>query len=229
MHRRLASNRIVIATHNPGKLSEMGELLAFFAIAAVSVGELGLAEPDETGTTYAENAGIKARLAAEGSGLPALADDSGLAVDALDGAPGVFSARWAGPGRDFRAAMMRVNTELRHRGAIAPARRKAHFVAALCLAWPDGDQATFEGRVFGRLVWPPVGDKGFGYDAMFRPSGFRRTFGEMSSAEKHAIVGWDREPRGLSHRARAFVALAQACLPIEQAVSKPETKTRTRP
>jgi XTP/dITP diphosphohydrolase len=210
-HRKLAEGRLVIATHNQGKLREMRELLAPFGVEAISARQLGLGEPEETGTMYAENAAIKAHAAAEASGLPALADDSGLAVDALDGAPGIFSARWAGPTKDFAAAMERVNAELLRRGAAEPFRRKAHFVSALCLAWADGHEEIFEGRVFGTLVWPPRGNAGFGYDPMFKPHGQRRTFGEISSEAKHGI-SWDGEPRALSHRARAFVGLAEACL-----------------
>jgi len=212
VHRQLAGSTLVIATHNIGKLREMRELLAPFGLEAISAAELFLPEPNEPGTMYAENAGAKAQVAARTSGIPALADDSGLAVDALDGAPGIFSARWAGPDRDFSAAMARVNAELLRRGAASSALRKAHFVSALCLAWPDGHEEAFEGRVFGTLVWPPRGDRGFGYDPMFRPKGFRRTFGEISAEEKHGIRDWKGEPKALSHRARAFVALAQACL-----------------
>lgn len=209
--RRLAG-RVVVATHNPGKLAEMRELLGPFGIEAVSAGELGLPEPDETGTMYAENAAIKARAAARAAWLPALADDSGLAADALDGAPGLFSARWAGPGKDFAAAMARVERELALRSATAPERRRAHFVSALVLAWPDGHEALFEGRLHGTLVWPPRGGRGFGYDPVFLPDGHGRTFGEMGSDEKHGIDWTAPDPRPLSHRARAFLALARACL-----------------
>ena len=203
---RILSGKVVIATHNAGKLVEMRELLEPFGVAAVSAGELGLPEPEETGTMFAENAAIKARAAAEASGLPAFADDSGLCVDALDGAPGIFSARWAGASKDFSGAMARILAELDRRGA---ADRRAHFVSALVLAWPDGHTELFEGRVFGDLV-EPRGGAGFGYDPMFRPDGFDRTFGEISSAEKHG-VDW-QNGNALSHRARAFVALARACL-----------------
>jgi XTP/dITP diphosphohydrolase len=205
----LSSDRLVIATHNPGKLAEMRELLAPYGIAAISAGELGLAEPDENGMSFIENACIKARAAAQASQLPALADDSGLAVEALDGAPGIHSARWAGPDRDFHRAMETIEQELRARGATSPERRRAHFVSALCLAWPDGHTEPFEARVGGALVWPPRGDRGFGYDPMFLPDGQQRTFGEMSSEEKH---GLPPRGRGLSHRARAFLKLAEACL-----------------
>jgi len=204
----LAEPRIVIATHNPGKLREMRELLAPFGIEAVSAGELGLPEPEETGTTFRANAELKAGLAAERSGLPALADDSGLAVDALGGAPGIYSARWAGAAKDFAAAMERVERELAAAGATGPDGRRARFVCALALAWPDGHREVFEGVVEGTLVWPPRGSQGFGYDPVFLPDGESRTFGEMSAEEKH---GW-AAPSPLSHRARAFRDLAAACL-----------------
>ncbi|MCP1556908.1 UNVERIFIED_ORG: XTP/dITP diphosphohydrolase [Methylobacterium sp. SuP10 SLI 274] len=203
---RILSGKVVIATHNAGKLVEMRELLAPFGVEAVSAGELGLPEPDETGTMFSENAAIKAHAAAKASGLPAFADDSGLCVDALDGAPGLFSARWAGPDKDFSGAMARIAAELDKRGATD---RRAHFVSALVLAWPDGHTELFEGRVFGDLV-APCGSLGFGYDPMFRPEGMDRTFGEISSEEKHG-VDW-QSGNALSHRARAFVLLAQACL-----------------
>ncbi|ARO54319.1 non-canonical purine NTP pyrophosphatase, RdgB/HAM1 family [Methylorubrum zatmanii] len=203
---RILSGKVVIATHNAGKLVEMRELLAPFGVEAVSAGELGLPEPDETGTMFSENAAIKAHAAAKASGLPAFADDSGLCVDALDGAPGLFSARWAGPDKDFSGAMARIAAELDKRGATD---RRAHFVSALVLAWPDGHTELFEGRVFGDLV-APLGSLGFGYDPMFRPEGMERTFGEISSEEKHG-VDW-QSGNALSHRARAFVLLAQACL-----------------
>ncbi|MBK3402045.1 RdgB/HAM1 family non-canonical purine NTP pyrophosphatase [Methylorubrum populi] len=203
---RILSGKVVIATHNSGKLVEMRELLAPFGVEAVSAGELGLPEPDETGTMFAENAAIKALAAAKASGLPAFADDSGLCVDALDGAPGLFSARWAGPNKDFSGAMSRIAAELDQRGA---SDRRAHFVSALVLSWPDGHTELFEGRVFGDLV-EPRGSLGFGYDPMFRPEGMDRTFGEISSEEKHG-VDW-QSGNALSHRARAFVLLARACL-----------------
>lgn len=199
-------SRLVIATHNPGKLAEFRELLAPFGLELAAAGELGLPEPEETGTTFAENARIKADAAARGAALPALADDSGLAVAALWGAPGIFSARWAGPAKDFTTAMRRVEDDLRRRGATTEDERRAAFVAALCLAWPDGAVAEAEGSVTGTLVWPPRGDRGFGYDPVFRPAGFARTFGEIDSREKHGI-DW-RLRTGLSHRARAVVALA---------------------
>jgi XTP/dITP diphosphohydrolase len=200
---------VVIATHNPGKLQEMRELLAPYAIDAVSAGDLKLAEPDETGKTFAANARIKARAATKTTGLPAFADDSGLVIDALDGDPGIHSARWAGPDKDFRGAMNRIQTLLIERDAKTPERRRAHFIAALCIAWPDGHLEEFEGRVDGVVAWPPRGDKGFGYDALFRPDGFAQTFGEMSAQDKH---GLPPNGLGLSHRARAFVKLAAACL-----------------
>src|SRR5829696_2803800 len=210
MHRPI-SGRLVIATHNKGKLVEMRELLALHGVEAVSASELNLPEPEETGTTFAANARIKAEAAAQASGLPAFADDSGLAVDALGGDPGVYSARWGGPDKDFAAAMGKVEAGLQERGATTPAQRRAHFVSVLCVAWPDGHVEEFEGRVDGTLVWPPRGAQGFGYDPMFLPDGFDRTFGEMSAEEKHGI-DWSRGGAALSHRARAFVKLAAACL-----------------
>jgi XTP/dITP diphosphohydrolase len=201
--------RLVIATHNRGKLAEMRELLAPYGIDATSAGELGLPEPEETGKSFRDNARIKAQAAAEATGLPAFADDSGLAVDALDGAPGIHSARWAGPERDFRKAMATIEEQLCKRGATTAERRGAHFVSALCIAWPDGHVEDFEARVDGTLVWPPRGDKGFGYDPIFLPDGQTRTFGEMGSEEKH---GLPPRGKGLSHRARAFLKLAEACL-----------------
>jgi XTP/dITP diphosphohydrolase len=207
-HRTL-TGQLVIATHNPGKLGEMRQLLAPYRIDATSAGELGLPEPEETGMTFRANARLKAEAAAKASGLPALADDSGLAVDALGGAPGILSARWAGPNRDFALAMAAVEQKLSERGATTPERRKAHFISALCLAWPDLHVEEFEGRVDGTLVWPPRGPNLFGYDQMFLPDGYRRTFGEMSADEKHGLLPVGH---GLSHRARAFQKLAEACL-----------------
>jgi XTP/dITP diphosphohydrolase len=201
--------RLVIATHNPGKLAEMRELLAPYGIDAISAGELGLAEPEETGMTFRDNARIKAVAATKASGLPSFADDSGLAVDALGGAPGIHSARWAGPDKNFARAMQSIEHKLAERGATAPEGRRAQFVSALCVAWPDGHVEDFEARVDGTLVWPPRGDKGFGYDPMFLPDGQSRTFGEMDSVEKH---GLPPRGKGLSHRARAFLKLAEACL-----------------
>lgn len=205
---RALSGKIVIATHNAGKLIEMRDLLAPYGLAAVSAGELGLPEPVENGTMFAENAAIKAKAAAFASGLPALADDSGLAIEALDGAPGLFTADWAGHPRDFSAAMARVKAELEWR-EVEPEGAKAHFVSALVLAWPDGASVLAEGRVFGRLTFPPRGDQGFGYDPIFVPEGFDRTFGEISREEKHGIQQLDGSLSGLSHRARAFIALVK--------------------
>jgi XTP/dITP diphosphohydrolase len=207
-HRRI-TDRLVIATHNPGKLVEMRDLLAVYGIDAVSAGELGLPEPEETGTTFRANARIKAEAAATASGKVSFADDSGLAVDALGGEPGIYSARWAGPNKDFRFAMNEVQTRLMKAGATAPAQRRAQFASALCVAWPDGHLEEFEARVGGTLVWPPRGEKGFGYDPMFLPDGQTLTFGEMSSEDKH---GLPPRGKGLSHRARAFLMLAEACL-----------------
>jgi XTP/dITP diphosphohydrolase len=205
----MIAGRLVIATHNPGKLSEMRELLAAYGIEAVSAGELKLAEPVESGATFGANARIKAQAAAKASGQAAFADDSGLAVDALGGAPGIYSARWAGAEKDFAAAMEKVEAKLRERGAVNAEQRRAHFVSALCVAWPDGHVEEFEAQVDGTLVWPPRGTKGFGYDPIFLPDGHARTFGEMDSAEKH---GLPPRGKGLSHRARAFLKLAEACL-----------------
>ena len=207
-HRRI-TGRLVIATHNPGKLAEMRELLAPYGVEAVSAAELGLAEPIETGTTFQANARIKAVAAAQATKLPAFADDSGLAVDALDGQPGIYSARWAGDDKNFLAAMSQIERLLQERGAKEPAQRKAHFVSALCVAWPDGHQEDVEARVDGTLVWPPRGTAGFGYDPAFLPDGHSRTFGEMTSIEKH---GLPPHGMGLSHRAKAFVKLAEMCL-----------------
>jgi len=206
---RQLTGPVVIATHNPGKLKEMRELLAPFGIEAQSAGELNLAEPEETGKTFAENARIKAKAAATATGRAAFADDSGLVIDALGGDPCIHSARWAGPKKDFRAAMNRIQTLLIERNARTPEQRRAHFIAALSLAWPDGHIEDFEGRVDGAAVWPPRGDKGFGYDPLFLPDGFDQTFGQMSAEEKH---GLPPKGRGLSHRARAFLKLAEACL-----------------
>jgi XTP/dITP diphosphohydrolase len=208
MHRRI-TGRLVIATHNPGKLAEMRELLAPHGVEAVSASELGLSEPDETGDSFAANARIKATAAVKAARLPAFADDSGLAVDALEGAPGIYSARWAGANKDFAAAMARIERLLQERGATQPAQRKAHFVSALCVAWPDGHIEEVEAHADGTLVWPPRGNAGFGYDPAFLPDGHTRTFGEMTSIEKHGLPPLGM---GLSHRARAFVKLAEICL-----------------
>ena len=221
MHRRI-TGRLVIATHNPGKLAEMRELLAPHGIDAVSAGELGLPEPDETGTTFRANAAIKAQAAAQAAQLPAFADDSGLVVDALDGAPGIYSARWAGESKNFNAAMAQVERLLQERGATTPEQRKAHFVSALCVAWPDDHLEEVEARVDGTLVWPPRGTAGFGYDPFFLPDGHDRTFGEMTSVEKH---GLPPHGLGLSHRARAFVTLQELCLLQERSQEKPVGKS----
>ena len=196
MTRRLGVRRLVIASHNAGKVREIAELLAPYGIEGVPAAALRLPEPEETGDTFLANAELKARAAVR-SGLPALADDSGLAVAALDGAPGIYSARWAGPDRDFSRAMAKVHDRLGDRP------RGAAFVAALALAWPDGHAESFEGRVEGRLVWPPRGERGFGYDPVFVPDGHDETFGEMDPDAKSRI----------SHRARAFAKLAAACFP----------------
>ena len=196
MPRRFVGNRLVIASHNPGKVEEIAALLAPFRINAVAARELGIPEPEETGATFEANAALKARAAAEASGLPALADDSGLVVPALGGAPGIYSARWAGEAKDFRVAMERVHRELGDK------ERTALFVAVLALASPDGDAELFRGEVEGSLVWRPRGDRGFGYDPMFVPKGGSLTFGEMDPTEKHKI----------SHRARAFAKLVEGCL-----------------
>jgi XTP/dITP diphosphohydrolase len=207
-HRRI-TGRLVIATHNPGKLAEMRELLAPYGIEAISAGELDLPEPEETGDTFGTNARIKATAAANAAQLPAFADDSGLVVDALGGQPGIYSARWAGPSKDFAAAMKQIERLLQERGATEPAQRTAHFVSALCVAWPDGHCEEVEERVDGTLVWPPRGTAGFGYDPAFLPDGHTRTFGEMTSVEKHGLPPLGL---GLSHRAKAFVKLAEICL-----------------
>ncbi len=194
MARRIvAGERLVVASHNPGKVTEIKALLAQFGIVTVGAAALGLPEPEETGATFEENAALKARAAAVASGLPALSDDSGLVVPALGGAPGIYSARWAGPEKDFRVAMERVQRELGDKD------RSAHFVAVLALAGPGGEIACFRGEVHGRLVWPPRGDRGFGYDPMFVPDGYEMTFGEIDPDEKHRI----------SHRARAFEKLVR--------------------
>jgi XTP/dITP diphosphohydrolase len=195
MARRLSADRLVIATHNRGKLDEMAALLRPFGVAAVSAASLGLAEPEETGDSFEANAELKALAAAKASRLPALADDSGLVVPALDGAPGIYSGRWAGPERDFARAMALVEERLRGKSD-----RRAHFVAVLALAWADGHVECFRGEVHGDLVFPPRGTRGFGYDPIFVPAGGSETFGEMEPAAKHAI----------SHRGAAFRKLAAA-------------------
>jgi len=197
--RKLAVKRLIVATHNAGKLIEINALLAPYAIEAVSAGDLGLNDPEETGKTFAANAAIKAHAAATATNLPALADDSGLAVTALKGAPGIYSARWAGPGKDFAAAMAKVEQGLKDAGA---ADYSAKFVCTLCLAWPDGHEDFFTGEVHGTLSFPPRGEQGFGYDPIFVPDGYEKTFAEMDRSEKQT----------LSHRARAFAAMEAACL-----------------
>lgn len=196
MSRKFSEGKLVIASHNAGKVREIGELLAPFGVEVVSAGALGLDEPEETGTTFVANAELKAHVAAKAANLPALADDSGLAVECLGGDPGIYSARWAGPSKDFAAAMALVNDRM---GANPD--RRGRFVCALALAWPDGQCETFEGVVEGEMVWPPRGAHGFGYDPMFQPQGRAETFGEMDPAAKHEI----------SHRADAFRKLVAAC------------------
>lgn len=204
MRRRLEGGRLVVASHNPGKVREISDLLRPYGIEAVSAAALGLPEPEETEATFEGNARLKARAAARASGLPALADDSGLAVEALGGAPGIYAARWAETphGRDFQVAMRKVWERLEAAGAPKP--RRAAFVCALSLAWPDGHDETFLGRCAGQIIWPPRGDRGFGYDPIFVPAGHDTTFGEMEPDQKHAI----------SHRADAFRQLVAACLGI---------------
>ena len=196
---RLTQPRLVVASHNPGKVHEIGELLGPYEIEAISAASLQLPEPEETESTFAGNARIKALAAAKGSDLPALADDSGLCVDALGGAPGVLSARWAGPSKDFDVAMAKVHEKLLATGRPD---RGARFVCALAIAWPEGRCDIFEGEVEGTLVWPPRGKLGFGYDPIFVPQGYDQTFGEMDQGKKHAM----------SHRARAFAKFVEACL-----------------
>jgi XTP/dITP diphosphohydrolase len=193
MHQPFAGDRLVIASHNPGKVDEIATLLAPFAVETIAAGSLGIPEPEETGDSFEANAALKGRAAAEASGLPALADDSGLVVPALGGAPGIYSARWAGPGKNFRVAMERVHRELGNKD------RSARFVAVLALAWPGRNTELFRGEVEGSLTWPPRGDRGFGYDPMFIPRRGTLTFGEIDPVEKHRI----------SHRARAFAKLVE--------------------
>jgi XTP/dITP diphosphohydrolase len=188
--------KLVLASHNPGKLAELADLLRPHDVAVISAGTLGLPEPEETAPDFVGNARIKALAAARASSLPALADDSGFCVAALGGAPGVYSARWAGSSKDFAAAMARVNREIAD-----GADRRAWFVAALCVAWPDDHTETFVGRIDGVATWPPRGDKGFGYDPMFVPIGSQQTFGETDPDDKHAV----------SHRARAFAQMLASC------------------
>ena len=213
--RKLVEREIIVASHNAGKVREINDLIAPFGFMAKSAAELNLSEPDETGTTFEENAAIKALAATKATGLPALADDSGLCIDALNGDPGVYTADWAelpdGSGRDFTYAMKKVEDALAKSGATQPENRTARFVAVLCLAWPDGHVEHFRGEVEGTVVSPPRGLVGFGYDPLFLPQGYERTFGEMESHEKH---GWDKNnPQGgLSHRARAFSLFVRKCL-----------------
>lgn len=206
-------DRLVIATHNSGKLSELGALLEPFGLDLVSAGELGLPEPDETGTTFVENARLKAHAAARATGLMALADDSGLSVDAIGGQPGVYTANWAGStsngGRDYGVGMRRVEDALQAAGASTPAERRGAFNATLCLAHPDGRDTIFVGKVEGTMVWPPRGSKGFGFDPVFMPDGYDVTFGEMTAEEKHS---WAPGRTGLSHRARAFAKFVEGAL-----------------
>jgi XTP/dITP diphosphohydrolase len=192
--RTIRGSRLVIATHNRDKLREIGDFLRPHGVEVVSAAVLGLPEPEETAETFAGNAAIKAQATARASGFPALADDSGLAVTVLDGAPGVHSARWAGPEKDFSRAMRTLEEKLEAKAAATGQARRAEFVCVLCLGWPDGVHDLFEGRVAGTLAWPPRGDRGFGYDPMFVPDGHALTFGEMDPADKHRM----------SHRARAF-------------------------
>ena len=199
-------DRLVLATHNAGKLKEFQELFAPFGLELISAGELGLPEPEETGTTFAENARTKAHASAKGANMLALSDDSGLCVDALDGQPGVYTADWAGVPRDFNFAMQRVETELQQKGATTPEQRTGSFNATLCLAHPDGRDMLFVGKCDGTLVWPPRGNIGHGYDPMFQPEGHEKTFGEMAAETKHS---WSPGEKGLSHRARAFAQFVE--------------------
>jgi XTP/dITP diphosphohydrolase len=211
--RPLEDRKIVVASHNDGKLREFADLMAPFGFEAKSAKQFGLPEPDETGTTFEENAYIKAHAAASATGLPALSDDSGLCIDALDGQPGVYTANWAelpDGKRDFAMAMQRAEVAMQEVGASSPDRRTGRFVAVICLAWPDGHAEYFRGEAEGHLVWPPRGDKGFGYDPVFLPQGHEKTFGEMAAQEKH---GWKPgQANALSHRARAFQKFARAKL-----------------
>lgn len=203
--RKLDTKTIVVASHNAGKIAEIADLIGPLGFSAKSAAELNFDVPDETGTTFEENAAIKALASAQKSGMPALADDSGIAVDALDGAPGVYTADWAEKpegGRDFAMAMEKVEKRLVEKGATTPDQRGARFVCVLCLAWPDGHTETFRGEVEGALVWPPRGDKGHGYDPVFMPEDYGRTFGEMDPSEK--TEGRPEDGGALSHRARAF-------------------------
>jgi len=217
---RIAPGPLVIASHNAGKVREIRELLGPFGFDVKSAAELGLDDPEETGKTFEENAVLKAETACRACGLPALADDSGLSVDALDGDPGIYSARWAPVGddgkRDFAMAMRNVEEKLQASGAMNAEDRGAQFVCVLALARPGMETVTFTGIVRGTMVWPPRGEKGFGYDPAFLPDGHERTFGEMSADEKHGWAHAMSEGEGLSHRARAFAKLAAACLPEKE-------------
>ncbi len=204
-HRLQKSDQLVVASHNKGKITEISELLSPFGLEVISAGELGLPEPEETGTTFEANALLKAEAAAKASGKPALADDSGIEVEGLDGAPGIYSARWAGPDRDFNFAMKRVWDELQEKKSEITWPPVANFTCMLCLAWPDGNHRFFEGKIFGTLVWPPRGDKGFGYDPMFVPDGSDLTFAETEFEIKQKT----------SHRARAFQKFVRECFESE--------------
>jgi XTP/dITP diphosphohydrolase len=204
---RLAQGmRLVVASHNPGKLREIDDLMRPHGLDVISASSLNLREPAESGETFADNARLKAMAAAQTSGLPALADDSGLEVEVLGGGPGIYSARWAGPAKDFELAMGKVADAVAAGGGWTGPAPRANFTCALCLAWPGGDSQCFEGKVFGSLVWPSRGSKGFGYDPMFLADGETLTFGEIDPARKHAI----------SHRARAFDLFLASCLEISQ-------------
>lgn len=211
--RKLDTRTIVVASHNAGKIREIRDLIGPLGFEARSAADLNFIEPDETGTTFEENAAIKALASAKAAGLPALSDDSGIVIDALDGAPGVYTANWAEKedgSRDFVMAMEKVESALGEKGAAAPADRTARFVSVLCLAWPDGHTEMFRGEIEGTVVWPPRGSQGFGYDPIFQPEGHAVTFGEMSAEEKH---GWKPgEAQALSHRARAFKRFVETCL-----------------
>jgi XTP/dITP diphosphohydrolase len=202
MRRLHQGTKLIVASHNPGKVVEIRDLVAPYGLSVVSASDLDLPEPEETGATFKENAEIKALSAALTAGLPALSDDSGLEVDILNGAPGIYSARWAGPAKNFCLAMQWVTDEVEERGGWVLPGPRANFTASLCLAWPDGASETFEGKVYGRLVRPPRGTRGFGYDPMFLADGEALTFGEMEPTAKHAI----------SHRARAFAKFVATCL-----------------
>lgn len=211
--RKLDTKTIVVASHNAGKIREIQDLIGPLGFTARSAAELNFLEPDETGTTFEENAAIKAIASASAAGMPALSDDSGIVIDALGGAPGVYTANWAETEdgtRDFAMAMEKVESALEKAGASKPESRTARFVSVLCLAWPDGHVEFFRGEVEGTVAWPPRGTQGFGYDPIFQPQGYEQTFGEMSAEEKH---GWNiGKPQALSHRARAFKLFVETCL-----------------